>query len=153
MASGSTCPACGTCDVRSARSHGFSEHLLEFAGIYPLRCKRCETRFRARVWSVSQVVYARCPRCFRTELSTWSEQYYNPTFGTKLKLRIGATPYRCEFCRCNFASFRACKERFSWRKYRRTHGGQNTPADQNPATPAGPDQDTADNSPANSIQA
>src|SRR5260370_27838422 len=50
------------------------------------------------------------------ELSTWSEQYYHPPTSTVMKLRLGATPYRCEFCRCNFASFRACKEKFSWRQ-------------------------------------
>jgi hypothetical protein len=38
-----------------------------------------------------------------------------------MKLRLGATPYRCDFCRCNFASFRACKERYSWRKQRQQH--------------------------------
>lgn len=52
------------------------------------------------------------------ELSTWSEQFYIPPLGTRLYLRLGATPYRCDFCRCNFASFRRCKERFSWRKRR-----------------------------------
>lgn len=34
----------------------------------------------------------------------------------KFMLRLGATPYRCAPCRCNFASFRPCKERYSWRK-------------------------------------
>lgn len=119
MANETVCPACGTRDVRLARSRGLSERLLELVGIYALRCKQCQNRYRARVWKFSQIVYARCPKCYRNQLSTWSEQYYNPTFGTRFKLRIGATPYRCEFCRCNFASFRACKERFSWRKYRR----------------------------------
>jgi len=52
------------------------------------------------------------------ELSTWSEQFYLAPLGTRLYLRMGATPYRCEFCRCNFASFRPCKERFSWRRRR-----------------------------------
>ena len=33
-----------------------------------------------------------------------------------LMLRLGATPYRCAACRCNFASFRPCKEKYSWQK-------------------------------------
>ena len=45
------------------------------------------------------MMYARCPKCFRTELSTWSEQYYNASAVVLLKLRLGATPYRCEYCR------------------------------------------------------
>jgi hypothetical protein len=31
-------------------------------------------------------------------------------------LRLRATPYRCAACRCNFASFKPCKEKYSWRK-------------------------------------
>jgi transposase len=115
----SACPNCGAREARVARSHGWKETVLEFIGVYQLRCKRCQTRYQGKIFSLSQVRYARCPKCYRTELSTWSEQYYNPTFRVRFKLRLGATPYRCEFCRCNFASFRACKERFSWRKYRR----------------------------------
>jgi hypothetical protein len=36
-----------------------------------------------------------------------------------VKLRLGATPYRCTACRCNFASFKKCKERFMWRHQER----------------------------------
>lgn len=115
----SCCPVCGAHDLRIARSQGFREHLLALLGVYPLRCRNCQNRFRGQLWKISQVRYAHCPKCYRTQLSTWSEQYYNPTTGVKFKLALGATPYRCEFCRCNFASFRACKERFSWRKYQR----------------------------------
>ena len=43
-------------------------------------------------------------------------------------LRMGATPYRCEFCRCNFASFRRCKEKFSWRKRRQAIADANLAA-------------------------
>jgi hypothetical protein len=36
-----------------------------------------------------------------------------------MKLRAGATPYRCAACRCNFASFKKCKEKFAWRHQER----------------------------------
>ena len=123
MGMDAACPACGTRDVRLAHSHGLGERFLELFGVYPLRCKHCQTRFSGKLWKISQVRYAHCPKCYRTELSTWSEQYYNPSSSVKLKLALGATPYRCEFCRCNFASFRACRERFSWRRYRRHTDG------------------------------
>ena len=128
MGMDSTCPACGARDLRLAHSHGVRERLLEVFGVYPLRCRNCQTRFSGKLWKITQIRYAHCPRCYRTELSTWSEQYYNPSSRVKLKLALGATPYRCEFCRCNFASFRACRERFSWRKYR--HHGDSTPGTQ-----------------------
>lgn len=113
-----SCPNCGTRDVRTAQPRNLREKMLEWIGHYQLRCKRCETRFSGDIWRPSLIRYARCPKCYRTELSTWSTQYYNPSSWTLFKLRVGATPYRCEYCRCNFASFRACKERFLWRKKR-----------------------------------
>ncbi len=71
------------------------------------------------------------------ELSTWSEQFYLAPLGTRLYLRLGATPYRCEFCRCNFASFRPCKERFSWRRRREAIRARNAQEEQQAqATPS-----------------
>ena len=62
--------------------------------------------------------YAKCPRCYRTELSSWIVDNYEVPVSMSLKLALGASPYRCEHCRCNFASFKPCHERFSWRKLR-----------------------------------
>jgi hypothetical protein len=56
-------------------------------------------------------------------LTTWSEEYYHPPTSIRLKLRAGATPYRCAACRCNFASFLKCKEKFSWRHKTRIEVG------------------------------
>ena len=110
-----------------------SEILRSFVGIYPLRCRRCKYRWETSVWFSGAWRYARCPRCYRQELTTWSEHYYHPPRWTTFLLRIGATPYRCAACRCNFASFRKCKERFTWRHKTRVE----TPADDGPAE-AGP---------------
>jgi hypothetical protein len=110
------CPQCGTRDARVSHRQSLGEILKSIVGIYPLRCRRCRTRWETSVWAGGAWKYARCPRCYRQELTTWSEQYYHPPALTRLMLRTGATPYRCAACRCNFASFRPCKERFSWRK-------------------------------------
>jgi hypothetical protein len=111
-----SCPKCGARDARVSRKVHLGQFLRTFAGIYPLRCRRCHTRWETSVWASGAWKYARCPRCYRQELTTWSEQYYHPPRWTVMLLRLGATPYRCAACRCNFASFRPCKERFSWRK-------------------------------------
>jgi len=111
-----SCPQCGSKHLRVTRLRGFRQRLRSILGILPFRCRHCETRFTAGIWHLSGIRYACCPKCYRTELSTWSEQYYHPPWMVVAKLRLGATPYRCEYCRCNFASFRACKERFSWRR-------------------------------------
>src|SRR5208283_2924671 len=110
------CPKCGARTIRNARLHGFFARAKSIVGVFPFRCRECDTRFESFILDVSLWSYARCPKCLRTDLGTWSEHYYRPPGRTRVWLRLGATPYRCEFCRCNFASFRACKERFSWRK-------------------------------------
>ena len=119
-----SCPQCGSKHLRFSKIRGVAGKLRSIVGIVPFRCRKCEHRFDAAIWSLSALRYARCPKCLRMELSTWSEQYYHPPASTVIKLRFGATPYRCEFCRCNFASFRACKERFSWRRRRQQAQGQ-----------------------------
>jgi len=95
----------------------------------------CKTRFGTSMWEGQTWKYARCPKCLRFELSTWSEQYYNPPTSTVFLLRMGATPYRCDACRCNFASFRACKERVPSRKPRELSVTTETTAPTATATP------------------
>lgn len=114
------CPGCHSRAVRLSRSRTLWEGLLAWAGVYSFRCRKCRRRFRAPVWHIRDLVYAHCPRCYRQALSTWSEQNYNVPFATAIKLRLGATAYRCEVCRCNFASYRPRRERFMWRRRERT---------------------------------
>ncbi len=118
MIASAPCPSCGSPDTRLAHRENFGEVLRSVFGSYPMRCRRCDHRFHSPAWNPFALRYARCPKCFRMELSTWSEQYYHVPRLTRWKLRLGATPYRCDCCRKNFASFRACKVRFSWRKLR-----------------------------------
>jgi hypothetical protein len=110
-----SCPKCGTRDVRVSHKTSMWEEVRALFGVYPLRCRKCRTRWKTSVWADGAWKFARCPRCYRQDLSTWSEQYYHPPRWTVILLRCGATPYRCPACRCNFASFRACKEKHSWR--------------------------------------
>src|SRR5580692_7760662 len=107
-----SCPKCGARDAKVSHRQGLSEYLKGLIGIYPLRCRRCKTRWETASWAGGAWKYARCPRCYRQYLTSWSEEYYHPPLGTRIFLRIGATPYRCASCRCNFTSFRPCKERY-----------------------------------------
>jgi hypothetical protein len=50
------------------------------------------------------------------DLSVWSEESYRTTLSNRLLLTIGAKPYRCEYCRCNFVSFRFRKEKYRSRR-------------------------------------
>ena len=131
-----SCPKCGTRDVRVSHRATFGEQIRSIFGIYPLRCRRCRTRWETSVWESGDWRFARCPHCYRQELTTWSEQYYHPPRGILLMLRLGATPYRCAACRRNFASFRKCKEKFTWRH-------QERPASPEGSGPDVPEQDAS----------
>jgi hypothetical protein len=53
------------------------------------------------------------------DLGIWPESHYRlPTFRSIL-LQLGANPYRCEYCRYNFVSFRRRKERFSFHRWKK----------------------------------
>ena len=118
------CPSCGTRDVRVSRPLGWAAYLKNFVGVSRLRCRRCNNRWETSVWANGSWRYARCPRCYRQELTKWQEHHYNPPRWTRILLRLGASPHRCPACRCNFASFKPRKEEFSWRHQVRTEGPQ-----------------------------
>ena len=111
------CPKCGTRDVRVSRPRGLVQHLKHLLGVSSLRCRRCNRRWETSVWSNGSWKYARCPRCYRQELTKWTAHYYRPPRWTRFLLRLGASPRRCPACRCNFATFRPQREDFSRRHH------------------------------------
>ena len=48
----------------------------------------------------------------RQDLSTWERKHYNAPTSIKIKMFFGARRWRCEACRCNFASFLGRKEKY-----------------------------------------
>lgn len=113
-----TCPACQSRNLRFSRARTAAERLGKLAGLSPVRCRDCQHRFIQSVWGFRSILYARCPRCHRMNLSSWSETHYNIRWTMRLKLLMGARRFRCEPCRCNFASFRRLKERYRAPRYR-----------------------------------
>ena len=109
------CPKCGSRDARVASRRRLSEWIKGLFGIYPLRCRVCNSRWETSMWEERAWKYARCPRCYRQELTTWTTVYYHPPASLSLKISLGAKPYRCAACRCNFASFRPRRYKFEWR--------------------------------------
>lgn len=97
-------------------ARGLGEELLRMVGVYSVRCEDCGHRFRDNLWRFSDVIYAKCPKCYRTDLSTWMMRYYRPGFWTRVKNAVGGRRMRCEACRHNFVSFRLMKERSTFRK-------------------------------------
>ena len=113
-----TCPSCGGHSIRGSKLRGLVERIESLVGYCPFRCRQCGTRFQTLLWDVRSWRYARCPSCLGTELGRWSEHYYSAPPVVRLMVALGANRYRCELCRHNFASFRLCKERFSWKRRR-----------------------------------
>jgi endogenous inhibitor of DNA gyrase (YacG/DUF329 family) len=107
-----TCPECGSKDVRASLSQTIGEQVLKVFGFFYLRCKDCDARFRAQIWDFLNMIYARCPRCYRLDLSTWSTEYYRASSSQLLCLRLGGRRHRCAYCRVNFVDFRPAKLRY-----------------------------------------
>jgi len=51
------------------------------------------------------------------DLALWSIKDAHVTAWKAFLLRLGAKPFRCEYCRINFVSFRARLERFTFRRW------------------------------------
>lgn len=51
------------------------------------------------------------------DLSTWKPEDYQVSAFRLFLLHIGGRPFRCEYCRRNFVSFRWRRERFSFRRW------------------------------------
>jgi len=114
-----SCPKCGTRDVRVSHRRGLIEQFKGLFGIYPLRCRRCKERWSTSTWEAGAWKFARCPKCYRQQLTSWNETFYNPPRKVRILLTLGAKRHRCAACRCNFASFKPRKEKFEWRHQER----------------------------------
>ena len=82
-----------------------------------MRCNDCKTRFIGRTLEWSELSFARCPLCFRMDLSVWQLKDFKPAFWENLKLGFGGHRWRCEYCRLNFVSLRKRKEIFSFKRW------------------------------------
>jgi predicted Zn-ribbon and HTH transcriptional regulator len=118
-----TCPNCGSRNLRYSRFRSFSERGWSWLGIRPLRCRDCRLRFIDRTWQLSDLRFARCPRCWRMDLALWNPKDAHISMFMAIRLGLGAKPYRCEYCRVNFVSFRARHERFSYRRWAKMKKG------------------------------
>jgi hypothetical protein len=102
--------------LRDSHPRSSREFLQKLWFISPLRCLDCRTRFVASTLILADLKFARCPTCYRMDLSTWTARSCTPPLWTSLKISLGAARFRCEYCRVNFASFRRRKESFTWKK-------------------------------------
>ena len=118
------CPNCGSRFLRESRPRSFSEKIGKLRFISPVRCVDCKTRFIARTLMMEDLRFARCPRCFRMDLSEWTGKNYLPPLWMRLKLNFGAWRWRCEYCRLNFVSFRKRKEIFSFSRWKKMNAAQ-----------------------------
>ena len=100
------CAHCGGQDVHRSRNQSFVDSIRAIFGSYPFRCDDCKTRFYVSIWLVSKLAFAKCPKCLRTDLSTWSQRFYRGSITQTFLVHLGAQKYRCSRCRYNFVSFR-----------------------------------------------
>ena len=105
-----TCPNCGSRDVQASRSRTAWEEITKIAGFCPVRCHDCGHRSTKTLLWPDGIGHARCPKCYRTELTDWAEPYFYPPGHQRILLRFGAKGHRCSRCRVNFVSFFSRKQ-------------------------------------------
>ena len=118
------CPSCGSRYLRVSHYRSLRERLRELVGISPLRCGDCGQRFIALTWDLSVLTHSRSPKCLRVDLNTWTDQQYWPSAFMKLKIKLGAHRWRCEYCRHNFVGFWPRIEKFSFTRWREREEGR-----------------------------
>ena len=106
-------------------------------GFVPVRCRDCGERVTQSLWQFGNWQYARCPRCYRLDLNTWSQAHYIVSWDMRLFMTLGAKKFRCEICRHNFVSFRRLKERFSFHRYRKNNPAADLQGDAEDAESSG----------------
>lgn len=79
-----------------------------------MRCSDCSHRWRHSLWRMREMFFARCPRCYRLELTTWDETYYHVPVLWRVLTGLGAKKVRCKACRHNFVSYRFVKNVKKW---------------------------------------
>lgn len=113
---GMVCPECGGRKLRISHLRGIIERFGSIFGIYPIKCAECHARFSHRIWNLSHILFSKCPRCHRMDLSKWSDTHYRAPFSHRLKILFGGRRMRCVYCRHNFVSWRPLKEPFDAQK-------------------------------------
>ena len=108
------CPECSGIDVRISKWKNRLEQALDLFGIPTMRCLDCSHRWKHSLWRIHEIFHARCPRCYRLELTTWDETYYHVPRTWKILSGLGAKKVRCKACRHNFLSFRLVKGTKNW---------------------------------------
>lgn len=106
------CPNCGSSEVEPVETRGFREIALTLLGSYDFYCNNCNQQFVTRPMGAGSLFYAKCPRCYRMDLTIWDPKRYRSSTWDNFLLNFGANCWRCEPCRCNFVSFRGRKAKY-----------------------------------------
>jgi hypothetical protein len=100
------CPRCGSNSVRESHAYSAAESVGRWLGYLKVRCRDCDERFTQQIWDLRNMLYTRCPRCYRLDLSRWDLSHYRVPLFSRILLKVGARPHRCEACGCIFVDFR-----------------------------------------------
>ena len=103
------CPTCKSKDTRRSRRQYAIDYFYSAFGIYPWRCRKCETRYHARLMSVSDLLHAHCPICGNPVLKRISGEHVNGPFAFLWRL-LSIPAYRCEPCRHKYFSLKPYRE-------------------------------------------
>jgi C4-type Zn-finger protein len=97
------CPVCKSKEARRSRRQYTADYVFSAFGVYPWRCRKCETRFYARLMTLSNSLHAHCPLCGNHELKRISAEHVSSRLAF-LGRWLSIPAYRCEPCRHKYFS-------------------------------------------------
>lgn len=104
-----TCPECASHDLQLRQPRGIGDFVLEVCGSYRWRCRNCQRVFRANPLRMTDLWYAKCPRCLNQHLQHAGAEPAESTSWTNVRAALGAHRCQCSHCGHHFATYRAIR--------------------------------------------
>lgn len=84
---------------------------MELCGSYRFRCRNCQFKFRGNPLRLTDLLYAKCPKCLNEVLEDARPEHVETGVWMSIRAALGANKHYCEQCGTVFASFRPVRNR------------------------------------------
>ncbi|MBN9662666.1 MAG: hypothetical protein J0H49_30995 [Acidobacteria bacterium] len=105
------CPKCASRDIAVRQQRGVFDFVAELCGSYRFRCRHCRYTFRGNPLRLTDLFFAKCPRCLNQALVDARPELEDTGAWMQLRTSLGASKYYCENCGAILASFRPVRDR------------------------------------------
>jgi DNA-directed RNA polymerase subunit RPC12/RpoP len=84
---------------------------MELCGSYRFRCRNCQYKFRGNPLRLTDLLYAKCPKCLNQVLEDARPEHVETGVWMSIRSALGANRHYCPHCGTVLASFRPARNR------------------------------------------